>query len=73
MQGRSHRAKYASVEQRDNPDYRGKPLVVGGFPNPVSSRGTFQFQTSAKISTRFLQRISVCADELTNTRVVFYF
>lgn len=25
-------AFYASVEQRDNPDYRGKPIAVGGVP-----------------------------------------
>lgn len=26
-------AFFASVEQRDHPDYRGKPLIVGGDPN----------------------------------------
>lgn len=26
-------AFFASVEQRDNPGYRGKPLVFGGNPN----------------------------------------
>src|ERR1700753_3380552 len=25
-------AFYASIEQRDHPEYRGKPLVVGGSP-----------------------------------------
>src|SRR5580704_7178140 len=25
-------AYYASIEQRDNPAYRGKPIVVGGSP-----------------------------------------
>lgn len=26
-------AFYASIEQRDNPEYKGKPLIVGGDPN----------------------------------------
>jgi DNA polymerase IV len=29
-------AFFASVEQRDHPEYKGKPLIVGGQPN---SRG----------------------------------
>lgn len=29
-------AFYASVEQRDFPEYKGKPLIVGGPPNSRS-------------------------------------
>ncbi len=32
-------AFYASVEQRDHPDYRGKPVVVGADPRKGSGRG----------------------------------
>jgi nucleotidyltransferase/DNA polymerase involved in DNA repair len=36
-------AFYASIEQRDNPDYRGKPIAVGGSPE---GRGNSQLRGS---------------------------
>src|SRR5512136_501061 len=32
-------AFYASVEQRDHPEYRGKPLIVGSDPKGGKGRG----------------------------------
>src|ERR1700743_1367090 len=37
-------AFYASVEQRDNPEYRGKALIVGGSPNARGVVATARYE-----------------------------
>ena len=49
-------AFYASVEQRDHPEYRGKPVIVGGGP---SERGVVSVRETRVCAEPVDQRVMV--------------
>ncbi len=59
-------AFYASIEQRDNPDYRGKPIAVGGSPEgrggvvATASYEARKFGIRSAMSSKKAQQL--CAD-----------
>jgi DNA polymerase IV len=58
---------YAAVEQRDNPEYRGKPLIVGGMPDrrgvvATASYEARRFGVKSAMSTR--KALELCPEAL---------
>jgi DNA polymerase-4/DNA polymerase IV (DinB-like DNA polymerase) len=45
-------AFYASVEIRDNPDLRGKPLIIGALPNERGVVSTVPMRCGSSASAR---------------------